>query len=80
MIMYLLKEPLRSKFDEQYKGSYKILEILGKNNVKLAISGTRIRIVHVKLKIYKTRPTEPDFTTIRHRHLEDVFFITPSEV
>jgi len=36
--MYLLKEPLKGKFDEQYKGPYKILEILGNNNVKLAIS------------------------------------------
>jgi len=29
--VYLLKEPLKGKFDEQYEGSYKILEIL-KNN------------------------------------------------
>jgi len=58
----LLKEPLRGKFDEQYKEPYKILEILGNNNVKLAISGKRIKIVHsdklVKLKICKTL-TEP---------------------
>jgi len=36
--IYLLKELLRGKFNKQYKGSYKILEILGNNNVKLAIS------------------------------------------
>jgi len=35
---------LRSKFDEQYKGLHKILEILG-NNVKLAISVKQLRIV-----------------------------------
>jgi len=33
--VYLLKEPLRVKFDEQYKESYKILE---NHNIKLAIS------------------------------------------
>jgi len=44
--VYLLKEPLRGKFDEQYKSPYKILEILGNNNKKLAISNKRTRIVH----------------------------------
>jgi len=44
--VYLLKESLKDKFDEQYKGPYKILEILGNNNVKLAISDKRTRIVH----------------------------------
>jgi len=33
-----LKEPSKSKFDEQYTGPYKVLEILQNNNVKLAIS------------------------------------------
>jgi len=42
--VYLLKEPLRGKFDEQYKGPDEILEILGNNNIKLAISDKRIRI------------------------------------
>jgi len=51
---------MRDKFDEQYKGLYKILEILRNNNVKLAINDKRTRIVHSdKLKIYKTRPIEP---------------------
>jgi len=55
--IYLLKEPLKGKFDEQYKGSYKILEILGNINVKFAISDKRIRIVYSnKLKVCKTRP------------------------
>jgi len=58
--MYLLKESLKGKFDEQYKGSYKILEILGNSNVKLAISDKRTRIVHSdKLKVCRTRATEP---------------------
>jgi len=58
--VYLLKEPLKGKFDEQYKGPYKILEILGNNNVKLAISDKRTRIVYSdKLKVCRTRPTEP---------------------
>jgi len=53
--IYLLKEPLRGKLDEQYKGSYKILEILGNNNIKLAISDKRTRIVHSdKLKVCRT--------------------------
>jgi len=55
--VYLLKEQLKGKFDEQYKGPYKILEILGNNNVKLAISDKRTRIVHSdKLKVCRTRP------------------------
>jgi len=60
--IYLLKESLRDKFDEQYKGFYKILEtleILENNNVKLAISDKRTRIVYSnKLKVYKTWPIE----------------------
>jgi len=56
--VYLL-EPLKSKFDEQYKRPYKILEILGNNNVKLTISDKRTRIVHNdKLKVCRTQPTE----------------------
>jgi len=46
--VYLLKEPLKGKFDEQCKRPYKILEILeilGNNNVKLAISGQKLYIV-----------------------------------
>jgi len=56
--VYLLKEPSKSKFDKQYTGPYKILEIL-ENNVKLAISDKRIKIVHSdKLRISKTQSTE----------------------
>jgi len=57
---YLLKEPSKGIFDEQYRGPYKILETLGNNNVKLAISNKRTRIVHSdKLKICKAQPAEP---------------------
>jgi len=57
--VYLLKEPLRGKFNEQYKRIYRISEILGNNNVKLDISDKRTKIVHSDmLKIYKTHPTE----------------------
>jgi len=41
----MLKEPLRGKLDEQYKGFYKILEILVNNNVKLAINGQELCIL-----------------------------------
>jgi len=55
--VYLLKEPLRGKFNEQYKGPYKILEILGNNNVKLAINDKQTKILHSdKLNVYKTGP------------------------
>jgi len=41
------------------KKPYKILEILGNNNVKLAISDKRTIIVHSdKLNIFKIRVTE----------------------
>jgi len=40
-----LKELLRNKFDEQYKGPYKILKILENNNIKLAINGQELCIV-----------------------------------
>jgi len=50
--VYLLKESLKGKFDEQYKGPHKILKILGNNNIKLAISDKWTRIVHSnKLKV-----------------------------
>ncbi|KAH0949636.1 hypothetical protein HN011_007407 [Eciton burchellii] len=35
--VYLLKEPLKSKFDEQYIGAHKILETLDNNNVRLEV-------------------------------------------
>jgi len=73
--VYLLKEPLKSKLNEQYKGPYKILEILESNNVKLAISDKRTRIVHSdKLKVCRPdrlsrhNPTSPS----RKRHLHYV--------
>jgi len=54
----LLKEPSKSKFDEQYIGSYKILETLDNNNVRLEISDKRTKVVHSdKIRICKARPT-----------------------
>jgi len=44
--IYLLKEPVKEKLTDQYTGSHEILEILGNNNVKIAVGNDRIRIVH----------------------------------
>ena len=49
--VYLLKEPRVGKFDEQYTGRYKILELIGDRNAKLDFGGGRFKIVHLdKLK------------------------------
>lgn len=49
--VYLLAEPIKGKFADQYRGPYEILEVLKNNNVKLAVSKNRTRIVHCdKLK------------------------------
>ncbi|KAL6417715.1 hypothetical protein ACFW04_012557 [Cataglyphis niger] len=49
--VYLLREPTKGKLGDQYIGPYKITEILGNNNVKIAISRHKTRIVHAdKLK------------------------------
>ncbi|KAH0944616.1 hypothetical protein HN011_003832 [Eciton burchellii] len=53
----LLKEPSKSKFDEQYIGPFQILETLDNNNVRLEISDKRTKIVHGdKIRICKARP------------------------
>jgi len=44
--VYLLKNSLKAKFDKQYKGLYRILEILRNNKVKLTISDKRKKIVN----------------------------------
>lgn len=44
--VYFLKEPKKGKLGDQYVGPYKILEILGNCNVKIAISAYKSRIVH----------------------------------
>jgi hypothetical protein len=50
--VYLLKEPRKGKLCDQYIGPYRIIQTLKNNNVKLAISNNKIRIVHKdKLKI-----------------------------
>ena len=49
--VYLLKEPKRGKFSDQYSGPYRILEILSMNNVKIDFKG-KPRVVHMnKLKL-----------------------------
>jgi len=44
--VYLFKKPTKGKFDKQYVASYKIIEILENNNIRIAISVKKIRIVH----------------------------------
>lgn len=52
--VFLLKEPTH-KLGDQYKGPYRILEILDNNNVKLRITNSLNRTVHIdKLKICPT--------------------------
>lgn len=57
--VYLLKEPSKGKLGNQYIGPYDIIQILPKNNVKLAIGDNRTRIVHQdKIRLNKAkRPT-----------------------
>jgi len=51
-LVYMLKEPTKNKLANQYVGPYKILNILDKNNVKIKISSSKIKIVHTdKLKL-----------------------------
>jgi len=84
--VYLLKEPLKIKLNLQYKGSYKVLEILESNNVKLAISDKRTRIVHSdKLKICRPdrlsrhNPTSPSRKRFSLRHCWDQFPLPKGE-
>lgn len=54
--VFLLKEPRKGKFDDQYTGPYKVLEVLSHNNVKILFHN-RPRIVHVdKLKLAHIDP------------------------
>lgn len=51
--VYLLKEPTKGKFDDQYTGSYKIMEILPMSNIRIDFRG-KPRVVHAnKLKLCK---------------------------
>jgi len=57
--VYLLKEPIRNKFSDQYSGPYEILEMLPMNNVKINFKG-KPRVVHInKLKLSKITQTDP---------------------
>lgn len=49
--VYLLKEPVKGKFADQYTGPHEILEVLNNNNIKITISRDKTRTVHAdKLK------------------------------
>jgi len=57
--VYLLKQPTKGKLDKQYTGPYKIIETLENNNVKIAISDRKVKVVQSdKLKICKTKSTK----------------------
>ncbi|KAM0735252.1 Retrovirus-related Pol polyprotein from transposon 17.6 [Formica fusca] len=52
--VYLLKEPIKAKLDDQYTGPYKILEMLPMNNARIDFRG-KPRVVHInKLKLCKS--------------------------
>jgi len=54
--VYLLKEPQKGKFSDQYTGPYKILEILPLNNIKILFQN-RPRVVHAdKVKLAHVDP------------------------
>lgn len=54
--MFLLKEPKKEKFSDQYTGPYKISEVLSNNNVKILYHNTT-RTVHTdKLKLSHIEP------------------------
>lgn len=56
MQVFLLKEPQREKFSDQYTGPYEVIEILPPSNVKIKI-GKQTRIVHLnKLKMSHPQP------------------------
>jgi len=45
--VYLLKGKKKYKFDDEYIGSYEIVEILENNNVKILIERNKIKTIHV---------------------------------
>lgn len=54
--VFLLKEPTKGKFSEQYTGPYEIIEVLPNNNVKI-LYRKKHRIVHTdKLKLSRLDP------------------------
>lgn len=55
-LVYLLREPLKHKLDDQYSGPYKILDVLPNHNVKLEINRSQHRVVHTdKIKLAHLR-------------------------
>ena len=56
--VYLLKEPRIGKFDDQYAGRYKIIELIGDRNAKIDLGSNKTKIIHFdKLKHACLRPT-----------------------
>ena len=54
-LVYLLKEPKRGKFSDQYSGPHRVLEILENQNVMIEVKGIP-RTVHLnKLKLAHNR-------------------------
>ena len=54
--VFLLKEPTKGKFSDQYTGPHEVVEILPLNNVKIIVKN-KPRIVHInKLKIAHIEP------------------------
>ena len=59
-LVYLLKEPSKGKFSDQYTGPHKVLETLQNQNVKIEVKGI-LRTVHLnKLKLAHKRNRQPE--------------------
>ncbi|XP_011859426.1 PREDICTED: uncharacterized protein LOC105556922 [Vollenhovia emeryi] len=55
--VFLLKEPRKGKFGNQYSGPYKVLEVLTSNNIRILFRN-KPRVVHAdKLKLTSRDPT-----------------------
>ncbi|CAK9834649.1 Retrovirus-related Pol polyprotein from transposon 17.6 [Anthophora retusa] len=79
--VYLLKEPTKGKFDDQYTGPYRVIQVVSKDNVKIKLNN-RVKIVHVnKLKLAKqssSTPTPPSVHTTRTSEIRSSY-LTASE-
>jgi len=65
--VYLLREPIH-KLGDQYKGPYKITEIIDRNNVRIGISARSSKIVHTdKLRPSPSRDQEEAYNTGHRR-------------
>ena len=50
-LVYLLREPSKGKFSDQYTGPHKVLEILQNQNVKIEVKGIPRTVHFNKLKL-----------------------------